>query len=370
MEKEYGIPPVMTGQEMADCEVPDKLTMVSYVSQIYETFRREIPQGRPAYKVSKLIEENQPPPAAPLNLLSKITQRSLGKRKSSTEQDTSAKEKSDSQRRGRVSVTRSRRSRDRAAALASALAGGEPALTHYEKILSSLDKESFGRRMKTLQEQLAKDQRPSSRGRRSGHTSSATEDESSSTQAGGMPKLGRSAVQRLQEQLNSAGTPTRKKENKVGRLGKDEWNVKMLEERLKQQQKKQKELKAEPEKPKVFKDIFESKLSAMDARLKAGGGPTDQERARFSSIDERLQRLDRQLREGSLDTGTRGCNRVAAMAGYLANVLDAQTGIRGEKRPPPPPPVVLFRNDTADGAKVGEPVFLHAFLLFHPIFLA
>lgn len=89
----------------------------------------------------------------------------------------------------------------------------------------------------------------------------------------------------------------------------------------------------------------------MDARLKAGGGLTEKERARFSGIDERLQRLDKQLREGSLDVGTRGANRVAAMAGYIANVLDAQTGIR-EKRPPPPPPVVLFRNDSADGTQV------------------
>ncbi|KAL3208824.1 hypothetical protein MRX96_038575 [Rhipicephalus microplus] len=47
LEREYGIPPVMTGQEMADCVVPDKLTMVSYISQIYETFRREIPPGSP-----------------------------------------------------------------------------------------------------------------------------------------------------------------------------------------------------------------------------------------------------------------------------------------------------------------------------------
>ncbi|CAN7995530.1 unnamed protein product [Ixodes hexagonus] len=355
LEREYGIPPVMTGQEMVDCTVPDKLTMVSYVSQIYETFRREIPQGRPAYKVSKLIEENQLPPTAPLNLLSKISQKIQGRKKYSTEQDTSTKDKSDSQsqKKARISITRSRRSRDRTAL--DALAGGEPsALTHYEKILSALDRESFGRRMQALQEQLAKDERASSRGsrgRRSGHASSATEDESSSV-PGGRARVPRSAVQRLQDQLNSGSSSSaaKRKENKVGRLGKDEWNVKMLEERLKQQQKKAKEPKVEVEKPRVFKDIFESKLSAMDARLKAGGGLTEKERARYSGIDERLQRLDKQLKEGSLDVGTRGANRVAAMAGYIANVLDAQTGIR-EKRPPPPPPVVLFRNDAADGTQ-------------------
>jgi hypothetical protein len=33
----------MTGQEMEQCDVPDKLTMLSYLSQIYDTFRGEIP---------------------------------------------------------------------------------------------------------------------------------------------------------------------------------------------------------------------------------------------------------------------------------------------------------------------------------------
>lgn len=34
---------VFTGDEMASCEVPDKLAMFSYLTQIYETFRGEIP---------------------------------------------------------------------------------------------------------------------------------------------------------------------------------------------------------------------------------------------------------------------------------------------------------------------------------------
>ncbi|XP_050047104.1 uncharacterized protein Mical [Dermacentor andersoni] len=350
LEREYGIPPVMTGQEMADCAVPDKLTMVSYISQIYETFRREIPQGRPAYKVSKLIEENQPPPTSPLNLLAKLTssQRPASKRKSSNDHEP-VKDRSEGQRRSRVSITRSRRTRDR---VADIVAGGDAAtLEQYHKILSAMDKESFGKRMHALQEQLGKEYRPSSRGsrgRRSGHVSSATEDESSSVTG----KIPRTAVEQLQEQLNSIGkpVPVKKREPKVGRIGKDEWNVKMLEERLRQQQKRQKEPKVEPEKPQILRDIFESKRNIMDARLKADGKETETDRARFTHIDERLQQLDRQLKEGSLDVGRRGANRVAAMADYIANVLDAQTGLR-EKRPPPPPPVVLYRSDSADGMK-------------------
>ncbi|KAF5303714.1 hypothetical protein FQR65_LT00858 [Abscondita terminalis] len=43
LEKEIGISPVLTGEEMAQCEVPDYLTMYSYLTQIYDTFRGEIP---------------------------------------------------------------------------------------------------------------------------------------------------------------------------------------------------------------------------------------------------------------------------------------------------------------------------------------
>ena len=44
LENELGILPVMSGRELADTKrKPDKLTMMSYLSQIYEMFRREIP---------------------------------------------------------------------------------------------------------------------------------------------------------------------------------------------------------------------------------------------------------------------------------------------------------------------------------------
>ena len=44
LESELGILPVMSGRELADTtRKPDKLTMMSYLSQIYELFRREIP---------------------------------------------------------------------------------------------------------------------------------------------------------------------------------------------------------------------------------------------------------------------------------------------------------------------------------------
>ncbi|XP_043519149.1 F-actin-monooxygenase Mical isoform X3 [Frieseomelitta varia] len=58
LEKELGIPPIMTGEEMVQCDVPDKLAMFSYLTQIYEVFRGEIPY----IKHPKLEPENEERP--------------------------------------------------------------------------------------------------------------------------------------------------------------------------------------------------------------------------------------------------------------------------------------------------------------------
>lgn len=44
---------VMTGAEMAECDVPDKLSMISYLSHIYDVFRGEIPH----LKYPKMVGE-------------------------------------------------------------------------------------------------------------------------------------------------------------------------------------------------------------------------------------------------------------------------------------------------------------------------
>lgn len=45
----------MTGEEMVQCDVPDTLAMFSYLTQIYEVFRGEIPH----VKHPKLVSEKQ-----------------------------------------------------------------------------------------------------------------------------------------------------------------------------------------------------------------------------------------------------------------------------------------------------------------------
>ena len=44
-EREFGISPCMTGKEMSSVVVPDKLSMVMYLSQFYEMFKDTVPPG-------------------------------------------------------------------------------------------------------------------------------------------------------------------------------------------------------------------------------------------------------------------------------------------------------------------------------------
>lgn len=48
-EREFGIPPVTTGEEIVSAGEPDKLNMVMYLSKFYELFR-----GTPLRTVGKL----------------------------------------------------------------------------------------------------------------------------------------------------------------------------------------------------------------------------------------------------------------------------------------------------------------------------
>lgn len=71
------------------------------------------------------------------------------------------------------------------------------------------------------------------------------------------------SIKLLQEQLQKNGSETVKKSRtpKVGKLRKDEWNVKILEEKSKQQNTVSKS--SNVEKPKIYKEIFVNKVSKL-----------------------------------------------------------------------------------------------------------
>lgn len=53
----------MTGEEMSECDCPDQLAMLSYLSQVYDAFRGEIPHTKHPRLQGDLEEEAPPPPS-------------------------------------------------------------------------------------------------------------------------------------------------------------------------------------------------------------------------------------------------------------------------------------------------------------------
>lgn len=59
IEREYGIQPVMAASELANSTIPDASLLISYVSQIYDTFRGEIPHVGMCLRSSLLLFGHQ-----------------------------------------------------------------------------------------------------------------------------------------------------------------------------------------------------------------------------------------------------------------------------------------------------------------------
>lgn len=328
-ERELGIPPVMTGQEMADCDVPDKLSMVSYISQIYECFRGEIPVICPPKSAAgeeRAISPNRPS----LSLLTKISNKLQSKRKYSIEREISKEKGENAQKRGRNSSALSkRRSRERDKGIALDLENKEVTLTNYKSTIpGSASKESINTRAKTLEEKMKKDA-----GLRC-YLSLEPESPKKSNSNRSEPKD--LNIKLIQQQLQRNGKDAGVKKAtspKVGKLRKDEWNVKMLEEKMKQQQKSM-SCSRSTEKSKVMQENFDNKLRLI-AKLESGGSLTPEEHARFKKFDSSLNKLNEKLAKGNLNPGAKGHNQVAAMTEHMTTIWDNKI----TRKVPVPPPI-------------------------------
>ena len=74
----------MTGEEMAECECPDRLTMLSYLSQVYDSFRGEIPHVAHDKRVPD-SEETEDDYAIANQLKTKLPRNSTGRKRHSGE---------------------------------------------------------------------------------------------------------------------------------------------------------------------------------------------------------------------------------------------------------------------------------------------
>nr|XP_039255042.1 F-actin-monooxygenase MICAL3-like [Styela clava] len=110
-EEHLGITPIMSGKEIAECEVVDDLLMVTYISQFYEILKSEVPV-KPVKRVSDIIatppEESLPPKMkkkSPLGLLVRFShqiKRKSAHRGSSKEYEVDKKDKEKSKKRKKM----------------------------------------------------------------------------------------------------------------------------------------------------------------------------------------------------------------------------------------------------------------------------
>lgn len=74
----------MTGAEMSECESPDRLAMLSYLSQVYDTFKGEIPHTAHQKQVPE-SEETEDDHAIANQLKIKVTKTTTGRKRHSGE---------------------------------------------------------------------------------------------------------------------------------------------------------------------------------------------------------------------------------------------------------------------------------------------
>ena len=298
LECELGISPITTGQEMAGAaevgRLPDKLGMISYLTLVYELFRKEIPYtvqpdpipeagddlddsvyyhnhkaGRDKKAKKKEREKGQ---SIGQLVASEVTQR---KKRRSVENEAREEEVQDENRYSRVS------NKKRLAKLMERAAMQEKKRKETAEPKNIKNEERY----KIIEQQFL---------------------------GGGATKS------------NSESGPTTKQpgdlKRAIGRLDSADWNVKQIEEKLKNDSKK---TENNTEKvPKWSKEAFNDKLAKVKSNLYSV-----EEDKKQRDIDASLAKLQAKLREG---TNGDGSNKVSHLVGELSNKFTPSKAERPE----------------------------------------
>nr|XP_040575427.1 F-actin-monooxygenase Mical-like [Lepeophtheirus salmonis] len=303
LEHDLGIPPVMTGGELAKSSKPDTLTMISYLSSIYELFYKDLPQ----IKRPVTIPEEEMEEVMALNAKNRNSHKARGDAIDNKFPGI-----------GQLVAGEARRNKKRRS-------GEHTEGTNTTDLNNSLpDKENI-RTKKRLAKLLE-----ASNKHNSGKKSFNKEIRS-------IKKENRYKV--IEEQFE--GGPKRKidpvskyRENKrpkelrraIGKIDKDDWNIKNIEEKLQLNKNESEMISPNPSSkkdkvPKWSKAAFQDKFNIMKDKLEnkaAEEGRSKERRKKYNDIDTSLTRLQKKLREGStLETGQRGRNKVSALASEL-----------------------------------------------------
>nr|CAD7459395.1 unnamed protein product [Timema tahoe] len=353
LERELGIPPMMTGQEMEQCEMPDKLTMLAYLSQIYDTFRGEIPH----IKHPKLDESE----GKQLEYIPMIPKYAIKKADPSKEQMVHLLGRITSQHHHRPSPGRKRNSTEREPAVPSspALAGGDRKVdslrrprkrrstdkermtaNERRRIIEEIDRNRTERMMRRkymrhlATQQFYKSMQMLHSNERSDptphedyslfvyrQTAPAFEDRvkemenkilypdrearlraeiKAEMRKGGTDEDFTDRIKTLEEKLK--GTPVSQKKPKdllraIGKIEKTDWNVKEIEKKIEENKMGRSSKYNRAEKvPKWSREQFDDKAVKMKLQKKSAvANPSD----KYNDVDVTLKRLDKKIKEGS-----------------------------------------------------------------------
>lgn len=299
LEKELGIAPIMTGAEMEEIDLPDQMLMVSYLSQIYEAFRREIPHiQHPRLAEEEIIA------AEPENMLEKVKNlaRLTSEQRASLLQRLASESGGASRGTPSSTTTRKRHS--------SGVLGSGDKRCAFSPLENTLSTSSGGRK---------------TRKRRSGALPGTVEREVRAHQikTGGLEEDISGRVKNLEEKFRGGTSPSMKPKDlyrAIGKIEKTDWNVKEIEKKI-EENKYGKCSKTHSERvPKWSREQFADKFSAVERKLRKKGFD-EAAASKYAEIDQGLKKLERKIKEGSvLEQGQRGSNKVSAMAAQLATM--------------------------------------------------
>ncbi|XP_011314011.1 protein-methionine sulfoxide oxidase Mical isoform X2 [Fopius arisanus] len=353
LEKELGIAPIMSGEEMAHCDVPDKLEMFSYLTLLYEAFRGEIPHikhpqlepevdERPVYD-KKLVQLTNEQKAHLIGRLAKheTTGRARHSRTSrhNNENVQAIGDKKTDGSLGRRS--RKRRSNEKMGASVEErqkrledIANNRIERMKRRQFLRKMATQQFYKSLQMLQANAKreKDDGPFEdysiylyRQTAADFKERVKELEQKILYPDREPKMALQCRSGMDEDFSGriknmedilrGAPPTDKKPRDllraIGKIEKTDWNVKEIEKKIEENKMSRGARQDRERVPKWSREQFLARQIKMEKR----GKDSTEADSKYTEIDNTLKSIDRKIKEGNV----LGHNKVSAMAEQFAN---------------------------------------------------
>ena len=282
-----------TGQEVAsNAEAgrpQDKLAMISYLTQIYELFRKEIP-----YTLQQEAEQE----CDDLDDSVYCHNHKAGREK---KEERRVKKKEGAKSIGQLVAGDARKKKR---SIESELGGEEETADKYKECRVS-NKKRLAKLMERAALQEAKRQERA---------------EPKDIKNEERYKIIEQQFMGGTKRRSSGGTAKKSSSDlkrPIGRIDSGDWNVRQIEEKLREARKTSSGNGSVEKVPKWSKEAFNDKLAKVKSNLE-----DVEQNGKQNDIDASLAKLQKKLREGSaLETGERGANKVSALVGELSNKL-------------------------------------------------